>query len=1583
MNDIFLNIIRGIFVLRDLDMPTTRNAMLGRQQNSDDIPKIRSAVDADDANSVPNRNSARNQNTEDLITSQMVSDIVDRVTDDTTIRTASTSGDADSDFRSEDDEVASSHRRRARANRHEALVRRIDFSEIEGSVPKFSGDNPYSVDKWIVDYEMVATSLGCDERQIYLYGRRLLTGTAELMLRMRKKIVDWKTLKAALHAEFRRRVSVRDVHEQLRQRFKKKEESMHFYILSMEEIAEQANVSERDLIDFIVDGLRDSSPYIAVLESAEDLDELKSLLIRYERRKKNSAVRELNAQSSTTKKYSDGAGVKKRSADTKGEVQCYNCSKLGHISVNCMEKRRAPGSCFVCGDPNHFKGDCPQRRRVSFAADGRRDVTLEDDLTEEINVLQMVSLMFIFDKVRNDKLTEFLSLFDTGSPVSFMQRSLLPLDCITGELLDSNFKGINSEKILTYGKIRVLIKFKKYINELYIIVVPDVTLPVPLLLGRDFLRKFNIELYLNNKKNGKFKQMYLKKKVYSDCSPVQSVKDVDLKINNKISCSLENETVSELFQNSKRSSKISALVDSASTLGGELRHVDDVSYIDSDFSVGIELADHYPPAVDEFDCVSRILHNDVGVLSELVDGVSTLGDVLCHGGDMFYTNSDFSSGGMVEIVDPCPPVVCGLHRVSDIPDGDVGLSDPCFTIADGSNFVCAIDSDIYLNDGIDVDPLLPVAFASGLRDLISCSYLNYDGPKVSASDAGMVIRLTSDVPIFSAPRRLSFREKQEVNDIVGDLLKQGIIRHSDSPYASPIVLVKKKSGETRMCVDYRALNKITVRDNYPLPLIEDCVAYLENKKYFSVLDLKSGFHQVRMSEDSAMYTSFVTPSGQYEYVRMPFGLKNAPSVFQRFISKILRRFTSTGRIVVYMDDIIVASKDFHEHVALLKDVLACVAENGLELKMSKCHFAYGEIEYLGYLVSSRGIRPSDGHLRAIRNYPRPRNTRELHSFLGLCSYFRKFVPSFSRKARPLLNLMKRDANFEFTGECEAAFDYLRGSLSSAPVLAIYGPDRETELHCDASALGFGAVLLQRQDDGKFHPTAYFSKSTSDAESRYHSFELETLAIIYALRRFRVYLEGIPFKVVTDCNSLTMTLKKRDINPRIARWALELENYNYEVHHRSGVSMGHVDALSRCKIVGVIDSEDIDFQLRLTQNRDPIISALKEKLSKSNSGLYEMRDGIVFRRDRRGELFLYVPSEMESNLIRYVHEKIGHMGITKCYEQLRMNYWFPEMLEKITRFTKNCLKCIVYSAPARSNERQLYSIPKAPLPFHTIHLDHFGPLPAIKSKRKHILVVIDAFTKFVKLYPVVSTGTREVCASLNRYFEYYSRPSRIVSDRGSCFTSAEFGAYVSDHNITHVKVAVASPQANGQVERVNRTLRGILSKLSEPMEHSDWVKQLVQVEYALNNSVQRSVQSTPSMLLFGVNQRGVIVDKLTEFLDDKFMNEKSRDLKKIREDASACILRTQAYNSDQFGARNRSARAYKEGDYVVMKNVDTTIGTNKKFVPKFRGPYVVHRVLPHDRYVLRDVEGCQITQIPYDGVVESRHLRLWRESLDDR
>lgn len=317
-----------------------------------------------------------------------------------------------------------------------------------------------------------------------------------------------------------------------------------------------------------------------------------------------------------------------------------------------------------------------------------------------------------------------------------------------------------------------------------------------------------------------------------------------------------------------------------------------------------------------------------------------------------------------------------------------------------------------------------------------------------------------------------------------------------------------------------------------------------------------------------------------------------------------------------------------------------------------------------------------------------------------------------------------------------------------------------------------------------------------------------------------------------------------------------------------------------------------------------------------------------------------------------------------------------MRSKVDLFIKNCLPCILHSVPRSIHNRTLHSIPKAPVPFDTIHIDHLGPLPSINSKRKHLLVIIDAFTKFVKLYPVNSTSTKEVNCSLEKYFEYYSRPRRIISDRGTCFTSFEFKEFLECRNIDHIKVATAAPQANGQVERVNRVLTPMLGKLSEPLNQADWYKLLNRVEFAINNSVQCSTGKTPSSLLFGCEQRGPVVDELTEYLEEKFDQEKPRCLDTVRDEALENIRQSQVRNETVYGLRHKAPTLYKVDDFVAIRNVDVTSGHCKKFAPKYRGPYRVNRVFPNDRYEITDIDDCQLTQLPYKGILEAARLKPW-------
>jgi hypothetical protein len=367
----------------------------------------------------------------------------------------------------------------------------------------------------------------------------------------------------------------------------------------------------------------------------------------------------------------------------------------------------------------------------------------------------------------------------------------------------------------------------------------------------------------------------------------------------------------------------------------------------------------------------------------------------------------------------------------------------------------------------------------------------------------MVIKCLTEKPVVYTPYRLSLAERKVVKQITTELLQNGIIRESRSPYASPILLVKKKDGTPRLCVDFRALNQITKKERYPLPLIEDHLDRLGGYSFFTTLDLSSGFYQVPMSDESIEKTAFVTPDGHFEFTRMPFGLANAPAVFQRLMNAVLGDLRYEVALV-YVDDIIIPSKTVREGLEKLKVILERLREHDLTLKLSKCSFLQSSIEYLGREISSSGVRPGSNKTKAILDMPPPRSIKQVRQFLGLAGYFRKFVQNFASITQPLTKLLKSNCPWQWDDEQQNAVDQIKRALVTRPVLMIFDPTLPTEVHTDASKVGLGGVLLQVDTEHKKRAVAYYSRQNSALEQRYHSYELETLAVLESLRHFRVY-----------------------------------------------------------------------------------------------------------------------------------------------------------------------------------------------------------------------------------------------------------------------------------------------------------------------------------------------------------------------------------------------------------------------------------------------------------------------------------------------
>ena len=853
-------------------------------------------------------------------------------------------------------------------------------------------------------------------------------------------------------------------------------------------------------------------------------------------------------------------------------------------------------------------------------------------------------------------------------------------------------------------------------------------------------------------------------------------------------------------------------------------------------------------------------------------------------------------------------------------------------------------------------------------------------------------------PKRQPPRRVPFAVRQEIARHLREMQDRGVIQPSSSPWASPVVLVRKKDGTMRFCVDYRGLNALTKPDKFPLPRIDDLLDQLGKSQYFTTLDLASGYWQIRVEERSREKTAFVTHEGLYEFLVMPFGLTNAPAVFQRLIQRVLsglnpgefKRF-----VEAYIDDIIVFSETLPQHLCHLRLVLERLRGAYLKLKTKKCHFIRQEVEYLGHLITPLGLRPNPSHIAAVVDYPVPESITQVRQFLGLTSYYRRFVSHFAKLASPLHQLTKKDVTvvFEWTEECQHGFETLKSKLTEAPILAY--PDFELSfvLETDACVAGLGAVLSQHFSDGYLHPVAFASRALSAPEKNYSITELETLAVVWSIQHFRAYLYGHEVTVITDHSAVRSILETPNPSGKHARWWLKVYGSGVgqvRIVYRPGKENMRADALSRNPIrvegeqplelgmqVAQVSSRQLAGDITHLLDAEPVNGmvdcfASEQRKDASLGRLCDYLESGVLPRDAgearkvvsqalsfavvNGTLYFVdakrgnrkrvaVPAHLHEQILQEGHRGAlaGHFSGPKLFNGLCRHWWWPTLYKDAVEFCKNCAECAVVSGVGRKAVPPLNPIP-VQRPFQILGVD-IMELPMTATGNRYVVVFQDFLTKWPFIFPAPDQKAIRIARLLaEEVVPMFGVPEALLSDRGTNLLAHVMLDVCGLLGITKLNTTAYHPQCNGMVERLNRTLKAMLRKHVARFG-TQWDRYLPGVLWAYRNSPHEATGEKPSFLLFGVDCRSPTEAalmpptplELTDVAD--YREELVLSLSSARKLAAAHIRTAQNRCKAVYDRRVRG-RQHQVGDWVLLRFPQEESGRQRKLSRPWHGPYRV-------------------------------------------
>ncbi|XP_062387122.1 uncharacterized protein K02A2.6-like [Sardina pilchardus] len=782
-------------------------------------------------------------------------------------------------------------------------------------------------------------------------------------------------------------------------------------------------------------------------------------------------------------------------------------------------------------------------------------------------------------------------------------------------------------------------------------------------------------------------------------------------------------------------------------------------------------------------------------------------------------------------------------------------------------------------------------------------------------------------PRFCQARVVPYALRPKVEAEIDRLSEQGIISPVKfSDWATPIVPVVKKNGDVRICGDFKVtINPALQVEKYPIPRIEDLFASLSGGQHFSKLDLSHAYLQMPVEEKSRKYLTITTSKGLFCYNRLAFGITSAPAIFQRAMDQVLQGLPN---VHCYLDDILVTGQDRLQHLKNLDAVLGRLEEFGLRVQKDKCEFFKDSLEYLGHVIDAHGLHKSPEKVRAIVEAPAPTNVSQLRSFLGLINYYSRFIPNLSSILSPLNALLCKGKQWQWTSQCEMAFQEAKEQLLSQSVLTHYNPELPIRLACDASPYGVGGVISHILPDGQERPIAFASRTLNKAEQNYAQIEREALGIIFGVRKFHHYLYGRKFTLLTDHRPLTTILSPSKAIPsmaaaRMQRWALLLAAHDYIIQYREAARHGNADGLSRLPLatsakerINTVDSFHIKHLETLPVSckdicketrTDPVLVQVLEMVSTGRFPRVQHVDStlapFISRKDEltvqqqclMWGIRVVIPPKLRPRVLSELHT--GHPGVVKMKAVARSYMWWPGIDAQIEQVSKTCQSCQLTQKAPGPSPLHPWAWPGAP--WQRIHVDFAGPFQG-----HMFMVVVDAHSKWPEVHLMSSTTASKTIQVLRRLFSRYGLPEVLVSDNGPQSTSSEFDTFMKSNGVKHIRSAPFHSATNGLAERFVQTFKHSLKRSSGTVSIQHRLDAFLLM---YRNTPHSTTKESPSML---------------------FMHRKLRSrLDLLKPSVAAEVEKAQ---EEQCARRqtHAKARSFKVGDTVLVRDY----GRGEKWTP---------------------------------------------------